>query len=117
MWIVIVQQIALDFLLHMVYFPVWWYTDGLKRAGIYCINLLQSGNEILAPGLWLQNLFVPMFGQADWQGRIVSFFMRLVNVIGRSLALFFWLLAVTLVFLLWFVFPIFILFMFFRSLA
>ena len=115
MWIVIVQQIALDFLLHMVYFPVWWYTDGLKRAGIYCINLLQSGNEILAPGLWLQNLFVPMFGQNDWQGRIVSVVMRFINVIARGAALLMYAAAVSVIFVLWLLWPPFVLYMLFAS--
>ena len=115
MWIVIVQQIALDFLLHMVYFPVWWYTDGLKRAGIYCINLLQSGNEILAPGLWLQNLFVPMFGQNDWQGRIVSVVMRFINVIARGAVLLMYAAAVSVIFVLWLLWPPFVLYMLFAS--
>ena len=36
--------------------------------------------------LWLKNLFVPMFGQHDWQGRLVSFLIRLVQLIARGIA-------------------------------
>jgi hypothetical protein len=90
---------------------LWWYTGGIVYFGQFSWNLLQAGNFRLAPGLWLKNIFVPMFGQVDFQGRMVSFFMRLVNVIGRSIALFFWLLMVLFIFCLWLVFPIFVVYM------
>jgi len=43
---------------------------------------------MLAIGVWTKNIFVPMFGMHDWQSRIISFFMRVVQIIGRSIALF-----------------------------
>src|SRR3989338_7890262 len=101
MWILVFQRIALEFVFDLVYFPLWWYTGGVKRAGLFAVQLLRDGNSILAPGLWLKNIFVPMFGQSDWQGRLVSFFMRFVNVIGRSIALMFWFVATIVLFLLW----------------
>lgn len=75
-----------------------------------CIDLVKDGNENFSPGLWLKNIFVPMFGQTDWQGRIMSFFMRLVNVIGRSIALFIWIFIIFCLFFLWVLFPLFVLF-------
>ena len=33
---------------------------------------------------WAKNIFVPMFGRYDWQSRIISVFMRFVNVVGRG---------------------------------
>ena len=42
---------------------------------------------MLAIGVWTKNIFVPMFGMHDWQSRIISFFMRVVQIIGRSIAL------------------------------
>lgn len=101
MWILILQRIALDFLLSIIYFPFWWYSGGIKKAGIYSLNLFLSGNSSLAPGLWLKNIFVPMFGQTDWQGRLVSVLMRFVNIIFRALALVLWAVVAILVFLLW----------------
>lgn len=108
MYIIILQRIAIDFCLHLIYFPVWWYTGGMKRAFLGTWNLLRMVNSYLAPGLWLKNIFVPMFGQRDWQGRLVSFFMRLVNVIFRFLGLFVWFWIVLLLFLLWPIFPLFV---------
>lgn len=105
----------LELILDILYFPIWWYTSGAERALIFCIGLLKDANGMLAPGLWLKNIFVPMFGQWDWQGRIVSFFMRLANVIGRSIGLFIWLIVVVILFLIWVLFPMFILYMLFTS--
>ena len=115
MWILIAQRITMDFFWHLVYFPIWWYTLGLKKALFYCFDLLRSGNDLMSPGLWLRNLFVPMFGQSDWEGRIVSVFMRLVNVIIRGIGLLFWLLAVIFIFLLWIFWPIFVFYMLIMS--
>jgi len=116
MWILVLQRIFFQFILDLFYFPLWWFTGGVAHAGRFCFVLWQDGNLYLAPGLWLKNLFVPMFGQYDWQGRIMSFFMRLVNVLGRSLALLVWTFFTLMLFLLWLVFPIFVVYMFFHSL-
>lgn len=106
MWILVCQRLASEFFLDFLYFPLWWYSRGLFLHARNCWNLLSGANEQLAPGLWLRNIFVPMYGQYDWEGRFVSFFMRLVNIIGRSVALFLWLLIVMVLFLLWPVAPI-----------
>ena len=115
MWILIAQRMILDFLLHIIYFPLWWYTGGLKHVFLYCVEMLRTGNSYLVPGLWLKNIFVPMFGQSDWQGRIVSVFMRFINVIGRSVGLFIWFIFVFILFLLWIVWPVFTVFMLMKS--
>lgn len=117
MWILVAQRLAIEFFLDLIYFPIWWYTGGLVHQLRVCRDLMKDGNRALGPGLWLRNMFVPMFGQYDWQGRIVSFFMRLVNVIGRAIALWFWLWIVVGVFLLWIIFPVFVAYMLFLSLT
>ncbi len=116
MWILVLQRIALDFALDVLYFPVWWYTAGAKNVFIACGKSIQTANRNMAPGLWLKNLFVPMFGQTDWQGRIMSVFMRLVNVIGRGIALFFWSVVVVLLFFVWLFIPVGIITMFLSAL-
>ena len=106
MFIIIFQRLLLELILDVLYFPIWWYTRGALHAMQWCLNIFRSGNATLAPGLWLTNIFTPMFGQYDWQGRIISFFMRFVNVIGRSIALFFWFLLCIVLFLIWLCLPI-----------
>ena len=36
-----------------------------------------------ALGPWLRNVFAPMYGQRDWQSRIISFFARIVIIATR----------------------------------
>ncbi len=102
----ILQRLLLEFVLDIIYFPVWWYTKGAVHALVWCFNLFRNGNANLAPGLWLANLFVPMFGQYDLQGRIISFLMRLVQIFARTIALFVWLILCLVLFFCWLALPI-----------
>lgn len=103
-------KLLIQFLVDIFYFPVWWYSVGAKRAFFACINFIGEANANLAPGLWLKNIFVPMFGQTDLQGRITSFFMRLINVIGRGIGLCIWIVVVWILFLVWLSFPALVVF-------
>lgn len=105
MWLLIVQRLTIEFFLDIFYFPVWWYTAGAKRSLLFSFRVLQSGNQQLAPGLWLKNIFVPMYGQYDWQGRLMSFFMRSVNVVIRGFALLIWIVISFSFFFLWLMLP------------
>src|SRR3989339_998407 len=107
MWILVAQRILLEFVVDIIYFPIWWFTAGARHALLFCVGLVQEANAMLAPGLWLKNIMVPMFGQWDWQGRIMSFFMRLVNVIIRTILLFLWIILVFILFILWLAVPAF----------
>lgn len=115
-WALLVQRIFLDFFLHAVYFPLWWYTSGAKKFLLGCIASLGQVNRQFAPGLWAKNLFVPMFGQHDWQGRIMSIFMRFFNILFRSILVGVWAIMVFFAFFLWIAFPLFVTWMFMLSL-
>lgn len=106
MYILILQRLFLESILDIFYFPVWWYTKGAGHAGKWCWQMFKHGNNNLAPGLWLANLFVPMFGQYDFQGRLVSFFMRLVQIIARAFALALWLIVCLAFFSVWLALPV-----------
>jgi len=108
MFVLIFQRLIIEALLDAIYFPVWWYTRGIGHAAGYCFKLLKSSNASLGPGLWLANIFTPMYGQYDWQGRIISFFMRVVQVIFRSIALFIVAIFYFILFLMWIVAPLII---------
>lgn len=115
MWLLVLQRISYDFLLHILYFPVWWYTLGLKRAFLFAWGFFKQGNTTLAPGLWLKNMFVPMYGQRDFQGRVASIFIRLANAIFRGAALLFWLVVCVGMFAVWVGLPLFVAYMFVTS--
>lgn len=51
----------------------------LKSAGLRIIRTWRG----LALDIWLKNIFVPMYGQRDAASRIISFLMRLVQIIFR----------------------------------
>lgn len=72
-------------------FPVWWYTKGIVYMLEQLLLSAQKQAASFAVNLWVRNLFVPMYGQYDWQGRIISFFIRLIQIIFRSIAYIFWL--------------------------
>ncbi len=106
MYLIILQRLVGEAALDFIYFPVWWYTGGLRYAGSRYFVWLKAGNRALAPALWLKNLFVPMFGQTDWQGKIISFFMRLAQILARALALIAWVAVSALLWVIWVFLPV-----------
>ncbi len=106
MFIIVLQRLVIEALLDIFYFPVWWFSFGMKRSTLWCLEVFKTGNEWLAPGLWIANLFVPMFGQYDWQGRIISFFMRLAQIILRLIGLSFWTIFCLILFIVWVAWPV-----------
>jgi hypothetical protein len=99
-------KIVFQTLGNIIYFPFWWYSVGfvetIKKEAIFFRNQEKS----LGFSVWLTNIFVPMYGQADIAGRIISFFIRLVQVIARGLALLIWLALVIAGAILWLALPL-----------
>ncbi|MHB8903781.1 MAG: hypothetical protein ACYC40_01595 [Patescibacteria group bacterium] len=88
------------------YFPIWWYSVGFIRLLKGVWRFLLGQEQSLGFFIWLKNIFVPMYGQRDWAGRLISFFIRLVQIIFRGLALLIWI-AVLLIFIaVWLLGPI-----------
>lgn len=106
MWVLTLQRLSIQFVLDVLYFPVWWYSVGFVRFWRGYVEFLREGNEQFVPFLWMRHIFTPMFGQTDWQGRIMSVFMRFVNIIFRLIALGIWTLVVSFFFLLWLSLPL-----------
>jgi len=67
--------------------PFWWYSKGLLHFSRILARSVQSIDGQLGATLWLKNIFVPLYGQEDFWGRVISFFLRLANVIVRGAAL------------------------------
>ncbi len=106
-------KILTELMKDIFYFPLWWYTRGLKNCLIFLKNFIVNREKSLALLVWIKNIHVPMYGQSDWQGRLISFFIRLFQVIIRSLVMIVWLLFSFFVFLLWLIFPLFALYQIF----
>lgn len=92
----------------IVYFPFWWYSRGLIGLVLHLKKFIINRERSLAFFVWLKNIHRPMYGQHDWQGRIISFFIRLAQIIARGLMMIFWLILALAVFLFWIILPFFI---------
>jgi hypothetical protein len=67
-------------------FPLWWYGEGLRQTLIAIFGVVRGYARSLGVFVWMKNLFTPMFGRYDWQSRLISVFMRAVNIFGRGFA-------------------------------
>lgn len=89
-------------------FPWWWYTTGARGVIRWAGRLLRGWERAVGLRLWAKHLLTPMFGQTDWQGRIISFFMRLAVLIGRLLQVLLGALAVLIVIAVYLALPPFV---------
>lgn len=83
----IARLLFVDLLGSVAWFPVWWYTTGLSLAAGKAWQALRYRSQAYAFRIWIRNFFVPMYGQYDLAGRLVSVFMRFVVLVGRGIAL------------------------------
>lgn len=90
----------------ILYFPIWWYTRGLVYFASSLLTFLKNREKSLALMVWVKNIFTPMYAQRDWQGRLISIFMRIVEIIIRSIIMLFWLVVAVVSFLFWLVLPL-----------
>lgn len=74
----------------ILYAPLWWYTTGAAQAIDRFFTHLRMGNESLGFSIWLENLFVPMYGQYDLTGRLISFFIRIIQLLFRGVLMLLW---------------------------
>jgi len=65
--------------------PFWWYGQGLKLFVEHFSLAISNFSNLLAVRVWAKNLFVPMYGETTFVGRAISFGIRLVMLIVRSL--------------------------------
>lgn len=103
-------KILTDLLRDIIYFPIWWYSRGLKQLIIKLKNFLINKERSLALFVWIKNIFRPMYGRYDWAGMLISFFVRLVQIIFRGVFMVFWLIFSFGVLIFWLFLPILVIF-------
>lgn len=103
-------KIVVEIITDILMFPVWWYTRGF----FYCLKnvwrFLGRRQESISLFVWIKNIFKPMYGQTDWQGILISIFIRVVQIIVRSMAMIFWLFFSVFILLMWLVIPVFVIY-------
>ena len=99
-------KIFIELIQDILYFPLWWYSRGLIKLLLRLKNFLVDKQKSLALLIWIKNIHKPMYGQYDWTGLLISFFMRLIQIIIRSVIMLFWLVAALVVLIFWLILPI-----------
>ncbi|MEY4744919.1 MAG: hypothetical protein RL272_864 [Candidatus Parcubacteria bacterium] len=112
-----IRYLAVDVVGSILYFPLWWYTAGALRAAKFCAGTVRDKAVAFGIGVWLKNLFTPMYGLRDIQGRIISFFMRLMIVIWYSAVLAVMSVLMFALFLAWLALPAFVAWQLFGQLS
>lgn len=102
------RSIVIDIIGDVLYFPIWWYTSGLKYRLKRFTQSISEMADHLALRLLLLNIFRPMFAQYDRTGRIISFFMRIVILIARSVYFGIYMILQTLIVIVWLLLPVLI---------
>jgi len=99
-------KILVDLLKDILYFPLWWYSRGLKQLAIKLKNFLVNKERSLALFVWAKNIFRPMYAQYDWAGILISFFVRLFQITVRGIFMLGWLGLAILILCLWLILPV-----------
>lgn len=100
------KSLFLDWIGEILYFPIWWYTKGLKAIIMHVVNSINNTLRNLALPTMLKSMFKPMFGQYDRQGRIISFVMRIILIFSRLIIFIFLLIIYLIILIFWIVLPV-----------
>ncbi len=92
--LLVLRYFFIDFFGGIVGFPVWWYTRGVALMFAWAARSVQGQFVSLGLGVWMKNLFVPMYGATDIWGKIISFGIRLFMIVFRSIVLVGWIVIV-----------------------
>ena len=100
-----IRFVAIGLVGDLIAWPVWWYTRGLIRVARALVTVIRTEARRLSLRVWLANLWSPMYGQSDWQGRAISVVMRLMVLVFRLLVLMLWSLGLSLLLVAWVLLP------------
>ncbi|MCK4554777.1 hypothetical protein KAU19_07550 [Candidatus Parcubacteria bacterium] len=103
-------KILAELVRDIIYFPLWWYAKGLLQLLKGLQQFLINREKSLALLVWIKNIHRPMYAQYDWQGMLISFFMRLIQIIVRGIAMLIWLVIAVLAFCFWIAWPVIVIY-------
>lgn len=79
----ILKNFILRPIFSLFYFPVWWYSQGFIKLISFVKKKIQSTSQKLSLKILFSHLFEPMYGDYSREGRIISFFMRVIHLSFR----------------------------------
>lgn len=100
------KSVFLETIADFFYFPLWWYSRGLLKQLKGAGGSIVARQDALAIDIWIKNLGKPMYGQYDFVGRLISFFMRLFQIGVRTLMLIVWTALVLVWLAVWLLIPV-----------
>ena len=105
---IFIKDVFLDVVWEILYFPLWWYSRGLKNAGLFCLKRIKDGWRFLALSIILHSFFKPMFAQRGWDAYILTLMVRCWQIFWRLIIITiiatFWIC----IFLAWIALPLFV---------
>lgn len=93
----------------IIFFPKWLFFEGTKRTIRNARRWIEWYSQKYAIAILVKNIGQPMYGQDDWQGRIISFFVRFFHLLAVVIGYIVWSLGVIALMALWFAWPILLL--------
>ncbi len=99
-------QVLARFLGNIIFFPLWWYSVGFVRFATKILLFWRDEQRSLGLMVWVRNIFVPMYGQNELAGRLISFVMRVVQILARGLMMLFWVVIGLVLMVIWLTLPL-----------
>lgn len=110
------SKITVQVLWDIAFFPLWWYSFGLFRFLNDLRIFLKERWIIVGAGVWLKNIFTPMYGQSDIVSRLISFVIRFIQIIVRFAVFSVFLALAIVAFIIWILLPPVLLYLIFQKL-
>lgn len=104
----LIKDIFLDILWEILYFPLWWYSCGLKKAAIFCWQKIRDGWRASALSILFLNFFKPMYGQRGFAAYVLTTMVRVWQIFWRIFFIIPWLAFWLFVLCFWLALPILI---------
>lgn len=82
--ILVLRYAIKDVIGGIIFFPIWWYTVGFMTVLSWAASSIGEMSQMFGLGVWVRNLFVPMYGDTSIIGRLISFGIRLVMIAVRG---------------------------------
>lgn len=102
------RYFGFEFIGAVFYFPIWWYTRGVKNILLLIGREIAGVAAMLSLKILFKNLLKPMYGDYSKSGRIISFFVRIVHFSVLLLATTVWIGTMIVLLGIWFLLPPFV---------
>lgn len=103
---ILVKDIFLDTLWEVLYFPLWWYSQGLKKAASFCLGKISHAWRMLALVILLRNFFKPMYGSRGWDAFLLSIASHTWQIFWRLILFLVWSLFWIAALIIWLILPV-----------